>query len=103
MKYHEPLKQILSRTRSHWDQDATRPAVRWAFGKALQCRTPELGAEVYGSENQERTFYHPCKSRACPSYGYRATVQRQRGLAARNAEHPSRRNNPASLVTLIAA
>ena len=79
MKYHEPLKQILSRTRSHWDQDATRPAVRWAFGKALQCRTPELGAEVYGSENQERTFYHPCKSRACPSYGYRATVQWQRG------------------------
>src|SRR5271169_490673 len=79
MKYHDPLKQILSRTRSRWDQDETRPAVRWAFGKALQCRTPELGAEVYGSENQERTFYRPCKSRACPSYGYRATVQWQRG------------------------
>jgi hypothetical protein len=41
----------------------------------LQCRTAELGAEVYASENQELTVYHTCKSRACPSCGYRATVQ----------------------------
>ena len=78
MKYHDPLKQILSRTRPHWDQDETRPAVRWAFGKALQCRTPELGAEVYASEKEERTFYHTCKSRPCSSCGYRATVRWQR-------------------------
>jgi hypothetical protein len=78
MKYHDPLKQILSRTRPHWDQDETRAAVRWAFGKALQCRTPELGAEVYGSEKEERIFYHTCKSRSCSSCGYRATVQWQR-------------------------
>jgi Putative transposase/Transposase zinc-binding domain len=79
MKYHDPLKQILSRTRPHWDQDETRPAVRWAFGKALQCRTPELGAEVYASEKEERIFNHTCKARPCSSCGYRATRQWQRG------------------------
>jgi hypothetical protein len=59
MKYHDPLKQILSQTRPYWDRDETRTAVRWAFSKALQCRTAELGGEVYESENQQRTFYHP--------------------------------------------
>ena len=78
MKYRDPLKQILLRTRPHWDRDETRPAVRWAFGKALQCRTPELGAEVYGSEKEERTFCHTCKSRPCSSCGYRATLKWQR-------------------------
>jgi Putative transposase/Transposase zinc-binding domain len=34
-----------------------------------------LGAEVYSSENQELVLYHTCKSRACPSCGYRANVQ----------------------------
>lgn len=78
MKYPNPLRQVLSLTRPHWDRDETRPAARWAFGKALQCRTPELGAEVYASEKEERTFYHTCKSRTCSSCGYRATVQWQR-------------------------
>ncbi len=79
MKYRDPLKQILFRTRPYWDQDETRPAVRWAFGKALQCRTPELGAEVYGSGKEERIFNHTCKSRSCSSCGYRATANWQRG------------------------
>lgn len=78
MKYRDPLKQILSQTQSHWDRGETRPAVRQAFHKAMQCRTATLGAEVYGSQNQERIVYHTCKSRACPSCGYRATVQWQR-------------------------
>jgi hypothetical protein len=75
MKYHDPLKQILSRVRPYWDREETRPVVRRAFCKALQCRTQELGAEVYSSENRELIVYHTCKSRACPSCGYRATVQ----------------------------
>jgi hypothetical protein len=75
MKYHDPLKTILSQTRPYWDRDVTRPAIRQVFGKALQCRTAELGAEVYASENQELILYHTCKSRACPSCGYRANVQ----------------------------
>lgn len=78
MKYRDPLRQILSQARPYWDRDETRPAVRWAFGRALQCRTPELGGEVYGSDKEERTFYHTCKSRPCSSCGYRATVQWQR-------------------------
>ena len=44
----------------------------------MQCRTPELGAEVYGSGKKERIFNHTCKSRTCSSCGYRATVQWQR-------------------------
>ena len=75
MKYRGPLKQILTRGRSHWDQPSARPAVRQAFLKALQCRTPELGAEIYSSVDQKLILYHPCKSRACPSCGYRAMVQ----------------------------
>ena len=75
MKYQHPLKEISSQARSYWDRDEMRAAVRQAFSKALQCRTAELGAEVYSSENQELILYHTCKSRACPSCGYRATVQ----------------------------
>src|SRR5271156_4846517 len=75
MKYHHPLKKILSQARPYWDQDEMRATVRRVFGKALQCRTSELGAEVYSSENQELILYHTCKSRACPSCGYRATAQ----------------------------
>jgi hypothetical protein len=75
MKYDDPLKQILSRTSSHWDRGETRPSVRRAFHKAMQCRTPALGAEVFASPNQELILFHPCKSRACPSCGYRANAQ----------------------------
>jgi len=75
VKYREPLKQILSKTRPHWDQDETRPTVRSVFGKVLHCRTAALGAEVYALDNEELILYHTCKSKACPSCGYRATVQ----------------------------
>ena len=77
MKYRDPLKKILShpKARLHWDRNETRPAVLRAFRSALQCRTRALGAEVYASEKQERIVYHTCKSRACPSCGYRRTVQ----------------------------
>jgi Putative transposase/Transposase zinc-binding domain len=75
MKYHHPLKKILSQARPYWDREEMRTAVRKVFGKAMQCRTAELGAEVYSSENQELILYHTCKSRACPTCGYRANVQ----------------------------
>jgi len=75
MRYKDPLKQILAQNRTYWDNDGTRAAVRHAFSRALQCRTAELGAEVYAFENEELVVYHTCKSRACPSCGYRATVQ----------------------------
>lgn len=75
MKYPDPIRQILFQSREYWDGDKTRPAVRWAFTKALQCRTAELGAEVYASAKQERIVYHTCKSPTCPSCGYRATLR----------------------------
>lgn len=71
------LKQILEATRDSWDRSETRPAVRENFRKILACRTPALGAEVYASTAGERYFYHTCKSRCCPSCGYRAS-KRQR-------------------------
>ena len=54
MKQHDPLRNLLIQTRPHWDRSETRPAVRSAFAKALQCRTPELGAEVFASDNEEQ-------------------------------------------------
>jgi hypothetical protein len=75
MRYRDPLKQILARTQSYWDVDETRPAVRRAFRLAQLCRTPALGAEVYASEHEEKVVYHTCKSSACTSCGYWASVQ----------------------------
>jgi hypothetical protein len=82
MKGRDPLRQILRETRLHWDQDATRPAVRSAFAKALDCRTEALGAEVYGSDVDELIHFHTCKSPSCSSCGHRATMQWQRRLCA---------------------
>ena len=73
-----PLKRILEFGRPHWDRPETRPAVRQAFGRVLDCGTAALGAEVFASANEERVVYHTCKSRACPSCGYRATTLWQR-------------------------
>ena len=70
----QPLKQILAATRSSWDHPGTRPAVRENFARVLDCRTSALGAEVYSSGVEEKVCYHTCKSRACPSCGYRATL-----------------------------
>jgi hypothetical protein len=83
MRIEQPLKQILSSTRGHWDRPATRNAVRQNFEKVINCRTPALGAEVYASETEEKLVYHTCKSRACPSCGHRATElwQREQGTA----------------------
>lgn len=78
MKYRNPLKRILTETRSSWDHDGTRDSVRGVFASALQCRTPELGAEVYASDSQEFIHYHTCKSRACTSCGNRASIQWRR-------------------------
>ena len=73
-----PLRRILELGRDDWDRAETRPAVRDAFRKVLDCGTAALGAEVFASENEERIVYHTCKSRACPSCGHRATTLWQR-------------------------
>jgi Transposase zinc-binding domain len=75
MRDRQMLRQILEATRDLWDRPESRPAVRDNFLRMLNCRTAALGAEVYASPTGEETlFYHTCKSRACPSCGYRATL-----------------------------
>jgi Putative transposase/Transposase zinc-binding domain len=69
----QSLKQILVDTRRHWDHDGTHAVVRENFLKIVDCGTLDLGAEVYTSETERLLVYHTCKSRACPSCGYRAT------------------------------
>ncbi len=69
------LKQILETTRDVWDRPGTRPAVSKNFAAVLDCGTPALGWEVYASDTEEKRCYHRCKSRFCPSCGYRATLQ----------------------------
>jgi len=74
----QPLQQILAITRRHWDRPEVRPPVREAFVKILNCRTPALGAEVYASDTEEKSFCHTCKSAFCPGCGHRATQLWQR-------------------------
>ena len=52
--------------------------MREALRKVLDCGTAALGAEVFASAHATRVVYHTCKSRACPSCGYRATTLWQR-------------------------
>src|SRR6185437_8812321 len=68
------LKRILDFSRLSWDRAGTRPAVRENFIKVLDCGTAALGYEVYASSTEEKYWYHRCKSRFCPSCGYRATL-----------------------------
>ena len=78
MKYRDPLRQILLLRRLHWDRRETHPAVRWAFTRAVGCRTLRFGGRLYASESEERTFFNPCKNRACASCGHRASLQWRR-------------------------
>jgi hypothetical protein len=82
MKYHDPLKKILSQVRSCWDRNETRAVVRRSFREVLHCRPAQLDAEVCSSENQEFIVHHTCKSSACPSSGYRSNLQTARAWAA---------------------
>ena len=82
MLKNQSLKQILADTRGCWDHDATRPAVRENFLKIVNCGSLALGAEIYSSETERLLVPHTCKSRACPSCGYRATELWQAELEA---------------------
>src|SRR5450432_3730983 len=68
------LKEILEATRDIWDRHGTRPSVRKNFAAVIDCGTAALGWERYASDTEERRCYHRCKSRFCPSCGYRATL-----------------------------
>jgi Putative transposase/Transposase zinc-binding domain len=68
------LKEILVATRQVWDRPGTRSSVRENFAAVIDCGTPVLGWKEYASENERRRCFHRCKSRFCPSCGYRATL-----------------------------
>lgn len=70
-----PLKQILEATRHIWDRPGTRAAVRKNFDAAYDCGTAALGWRSYASDSEERRCFYRCKSRFCPSCGYRSTLQ----------------------------
>lgn len=74
MSKKELLKQIAEETRDVWDKPDVRLAVRENIRKMLACQTPALGWSVYASENEEKRCNHTCKSRFCPSCGYRALL-----------------------------
>ena len=74
----QPLRALLIAHQDIWDRDETRPSVRDDLHKVIKCGTEALGAEVFASGDEERIVPHTCKSRACPSCGYRATRAWQR-------------------------
>ena len=78
MKYLDPHRQILRLSRPYWDRDDTRPVVRSAFRRTLDCRTGELGATVYASADEEKIVNDSCKSPTCSSCGYRNAMQWER-------------------------
>jgi Putative transposase/Transposase zinc-binding domain len=82
MPNREPLRQILEDTRDKWDRPETRPAIRQNFDKVTKCRTLALGAQIFASGTEEKFVYHTCKSRSCPSCGYRATLLWQEQMRA---------------------
>src|SRR5437763_2722292 len=69
------LKQILEATRHIWDRSETRPSVRKNFAAVIDCGTAALGWESYRSDTEERRCYHRCRSRFCPSCGFRSTLR----------------------------
>ena len=74
----QPLRALLTAHQGIWDQDDFRSSVRTEFQKVMMCGTEALGAEVFAFGDEERVVPHTCKSRACPSCGYRATRAWQR-------------------------
>lgn len=69
------LKQILEATRDVWDRPGTRESVRTSFNAVIDCGTQRLGWRVYASDSEERRCFFRCKSRSCPSCGFRSTIQ----------------------------
>jgi len=74
----KPMKQVLNDAREVWDHVGTRLSVRENFRRIIECGTPALGWLTYASKTEIKRVYHRCKSRFCPSCGYRATLQWQR-------------------------
>ncbi len=84
------LAEIYEVTRNLWDRDSTRPAVRKALARAIQCGTPALGGTVYASETEERIVWNTCKEKVCASCGQKRTEEWQREQITLLPEMPQR-------------
>jgi Putative transposase/Transposase zinc-binding domain len=72
------MAEIILRGRSYLYGLEVRPVVREEFLKVLRCRTPLLGGKLYASAFEAKPLFFTCKSRSCPSCGYRMTRLWQR-------------------------
>jgi len=70
-------RTILSIGREHWDRDGYDETARRAFLRAEKCKSPELGARRYASDDEEWEFGNPCKGAACTSCGNWRTTRWQ--------------------------
>jgi len=85
------LQRLIEYIRPLWDHAGVRAHARATLNKMLLCGTLALGAEVFSSiDGKTRTFYHTCKTRACPSCGYFQTLRFQQEVVNHLPEIPYR-------------
>lgn len=77
------IPKILKETEDFWDVEETPIEVRREFHKVIKCRTGELG---YSWRRLPSGVYvrraNSCKSRVCPSCGWKATLDWVNGIKA---------------------
>jgi hypothetical protein len=88
MSLKDPIKQILYLGRNYWTGPGIRPSVFRNFRDTLLCGTDALGALEFRSESEGRLLFCRCRSKACPSCGYRNTTLWQRDLWCTLPEMP---------------
>jgi hypothetical protein len=77
------IQEILAETKSLWDVESTPLYVREAFRRVIACRTGSLGYSWRQLPNGKWIRRaNSCKSRVCPSCGWRATLEWVRSLKA---------------------
>lgn len=77
------FQEILSETRAFWDAEDTPAHVRREFARVLKCRTGELGYSWRKLPNGKFVRRaNSCKSRVCPSCGWKATLDWVNGIKA---------------------
>jgi hypothetical protein len=88
MSLKDPIKQILYLTRDYWRAPWIRPWVTKSFLDVLLCGTAAMGANEFRSAAEGKLLFCRCRSKACPSCGYRNTTLWQRDLWCTLPEMP---------------
>lgn len=69
MRSKQPLREVLIKARDVWQHAGVRAAVRENFNKVAACRTAALGAEVYASGTEKKSFSTPVSRDRVPVAG----------------------------------